>query len=290
MKMSTVDDSGNSSSQAKDGVLQDQPQPDNISVIHARLPIPQMSHTNIEAWFTTMDFWFTASGIVADKQKTATILAALNPDVISQLTDVIASMPQSDRYEYTKARIIAHFADSEQRRLNRLLSEMPLGDKRPSELYHEMKRVAGNTVGDAALKGLWIKRLPEFAQPVVAASTGTPTEFTKIADSIIDAMASSQISSIRQGQSDEINELRVAVVELGKQFDKLSTRSRSRARKPIASRGRSENRPAYIEKATGYECWYHQKYGRKARKCRSPCKHSKRQLNVPSTNSSSPSK
>ena len=91
--MSTADDSGNSSSQAKDGVLQEQPQPDNISVIYARLPIPQMSHTNIEAWFTTMDFWFTASGIVADKQKTATILAALNPNVISQLADVIASMP-----------------------------------------------------------------------------------------------------------------------------------------------------------------------------------------------------
>ena len=133
MKMSTVDDSGNSSSQAKDGVLQDQPQPDNISVIYARLPIPQMSHTNIEAWFTTMDFWFTASDIVADKQKTATILAALNPNVISQLADVIASMPQSDIYEYTKTKIIAHF-------LNRLLSEMPLGDKRLSELYHEMER------------------------------------------------------------------------------------------------------------------------------------------------------
>ena len=133
MKMSTVDDSGNSSSQAKDGVLQDQPQPDNISVIYARLPIPQMYHTNIEAWFTTMDFWLTASGIVADKQKTATILAALNPNVISQLADVIASMPQSDIYEYTKTKIIAHF-------LNRLLSEMPLGDKRLSELYHEMER------------------------------------------------------------------------------------------------------------------------------------------------------
>ena len=89
--MSTVDDSGNSSSQTKDGVLQDQPLTDNISVIYARLSVPQMSHTYIEAWFTTMDFWFTASGIVADKQKTATILAALNPNVISQLADVIAT-------------------------------------------------------------------------------------------------------------------------------------------------------------------------------------------------------
>ena len=80
-----------------------------------------------------------------------------------------------------------------------------------------MKRFAGNTVGDAALKGLWIKQLPEFAKQVVAASTGTPIEFTRIADSIIDTMASSQINSIRQRQSGEINELRATGAELGKQ-------------------------------------------------------------------------
>lgn len=61
----------------------------NIAVVYARLPVPQMSSCNIEAWFTTMDFWFTASGINTDRQKTATILAALDPNVISQLSDVI---------------------------------------------------------------------------------------------------------------------------------------------------------------------------------------------------------
>ena len=105
----------------------------NVATVYARLPIPKMCNTNIEAWFTTMDFWFTASGISADKQKTATILAALDPNVISQLADVIAAMPTSDRYDYVKQRNVHHFADSEQRRLNRILSELPLGDKKPSE-------------------------------------------------------------------------------------------------------------------------------------------------------------
>ena len=68
--------------------------------------------------------------------------------------DVIASMPLNDRYEYVKAKIINHFADSEQRRLNRLLSELPLGDRKPSELFYEMKRVAGSTLGEAAVKSL----------------------------------------------------------------------------------------------------------------------------------------
>ena len=203
----------------------------NISVIYSRLPVPPMSSANIDAWFISMDIWFTASGIIADKQKTATILAALDRNVIAQLADVIASMPLANRYDYIKEKIISHFADSEQRRLNRLLSELPLGDKRPSELFFEMKRVAGTTLGEAALKGLWTKRLPDFAQPVAAASTGTPAEFTKIADAIVEAMTSNQIGSVQSRQSKEISKLHTAVVELGKKFEGLSTRSKSRSHK-----------------------------------------------------------
>ena len=53
-----------------------------------------------------MDFSFTASGKVADKQKTATKLEALDANVIPQHADVTASMPQTDRYEYAKTKII----------------------------------------------------------------------------------------------------------------------------------------------------------------------------------------
>ena len=213
----------------------------NVATVYARLPIPQMCNTNIEAWFTTMDFWFTASGISADKQKTATILAALDPNVISQLADVIAAMPTSDRYDYVKQRIVHHFADSEQRRLNRLLSELPLGDKKPSELWHEMKRVAGTTLGEAALKGLWIKRLPDIVQPVVAASTGQALEFTKVADSIVDAMATTQINRVEKRPVTEITELQAAVAELSRKFERLSTRGRPSERTRAFSRSTSNN-------------------------------------------------
>lgn len=179
---------------------------------------------------------------------------------------------------YVKEKIIEHIADSEQRRLNRLLSELPLGDKKPSELYFEMKRVAGNTLGDAALKGLWAKRLPELAQPVVAASTGSPAEFTKIADSVVDAMSPSKINQVRVQSSNEIDELRAEIAELSKQFDKFSTRSRSRTRN--VQRNRSKSRPAYNNEATGFECWYHKKYGLNAHKCRSPCRHKQHKTNM----------
>lgn len=250
--------------------------PASVSAVYARLPFPQMCNTNIEAWFTTMDFWFTASGITSDKQKAATVLAALSPNVISQLTEVIAAIPATDRFDYVKQKIIEHFADSEQRRLNRLLSELPLGDKKPSELFFEMKRVAGSTLGEAALKGLWTKRLPEFVQPVVAASTGTAAEFTKIADSIVDAVSPGQLCQVRNQSTGELNDLRAAIVELGKKFDQFSTRSRSRSRRPNTGRNRSQKRDKSQSNNNvriSEECWYHRKYGRNAQKCRSPCNY-----------------
>ncbi|XP_061398806.1 uncharacterized protein LOC133334506 [Musca vetustissima] len=254
--------------------------PASVSAVYARLPFPQMCNSNIEAWFVTMDFWFTASGIISDKQKAATVLTALSPNVISQLTEVIAAIPVTDRFDYIRRKIIEHFADSEQRRLNRLLSELPLGDRKPSELYFEMKRVAGSTLGEAALKGLWTKRLPQFVQPVVAASTGTAAEFTKIADSIVDAVSPGQLCQVRDQSKSELNDLRAAIVEMGKELDEFSLRSRSRSRRPTTGRNQSRRRDKSQNNNDSFEeCWYHRTYGRKAQKCRSPCKYKQHQAN-----------
>lgn len=267
----------------QDGATDGSPASSNIAVVYARLPLPHMSSSNIESWFTTMDFWFTASGISSDKQKTATVLAALDPSVIAQLTDVISSMPPTDRYDYVRSKIIEHFADSEQRRLNRLLSELPLGDRKPSELYYEMKRVAGNTLGEAALKGLWIKRLPDIAQAVVVASSGSATEFTKIADSIWDAVSANNIRTISKNDQNDLNDLRAALADLTKKFESFSSRSRSRSRNPkghVRYKSTTNDTRQGDSSSESSDCWYHRKYGRKAQKCRSPCRFEQRSVNT----------
>ena len=80
-----------------------------------------------------------------------------------------------------------------------------------------MKRVAGTTIGDTALKSLWIKRLPNVAQPIIAASAGTPQEFTKVADEIIDALRP-QVNRVAAEGPNEINELKAAILQMTKQF------------------------------------------------------------------------
>ena len=113
-------------------------------------------------------------------------------------------------------------------------------DRKPLELFYEMKRVAGSNLDEAAVKSLWTKRQPEFAQPVVAASSGTPAEFTRIADTIVDAMVSNQIGSVRANSTNDINELRAAVIEMENKFERFSTRADSRSRRAPTPRSRSK--------------------------------------------------
>lgn len=155
---------------------------------------------------------------------------------------------------------------------------MPLVDRKPSELYYEMKRVAGSTLGDVALKGLWVKRLPEVLQAVIAASTGTVAEFTKIAVTIIDALSLNSINQISADHINAIRDLTAMVASIQNQLDQLKSQSRNYSKSRSSSRDhrrRSSTRTTFNNdfqsENSDNECRYHRKYGRNARKCRSPC-------------------
>lgn len=238
--------------------------------VFERMPMPAETNTNIESWFTSMEYWFDTTGIFLEQQRCATVLAAIDPNVLTQLHEMICAAPAIGKYDFIRQKLIDHYADSEQRKLNRLLSEMPLGDKRPSELYHDMKRVAGNVLGEA---GLWAQRLPEAARPVVAASTGSATEFTRIADSIVDVHSPRTVNQVVSNPLNDVSELRTMINELKAKIDQNS-RSRSHSRKrnsnfghrrsqTPSSRSNSNNRNGNDNNGNGNdgECWYHATYG-----------------------------
>lgn len=250
-------------------------------VQYPRIRMPVLTNRNIEAWFRSMDHWFRASGIFDDGQRCETVLATIDTEVLDQLNDQLERMPQIGKYDFAKRVLIAHYADSEQRRLNRLLSEMPLGDKRPSELYHQMKQVAGNVIGEAALKSLWAQRLPETARPVIAATNLSAVEFTRMADTIVDAMAQQRtVQQVEAAPLSEINALKAAIDELRSQIRNFPRELRSRSRNRDSNQrqqtpaGNATNSNASTSAAADPDlCWYHQKYGRDARNCRSPCRN-----------------
>lgn len=258
----------------------------NANSVYPRIPLPSLVEGATEAYFMSLEFWFEASGVTSDARRYCTVLAQVPPTKLQELSTTIAAAPERNKYEYIKSSLIKHFADSQSRRLQRVLSEMPLGDKRPSQLYHDMARVAGTALGETALRDLWAARLPQFTQTAVVAARGTLVEILETADRVHDSIslrqnqvAHIQPAAVAPAGPSELTQLINKIDETFRRFrDEMSQDRNGRhpARDNSRNRNRSRNRSGQRgERASGNDpngwCWYHTEFGRQAQKCREPC-------------------
>ncbi|XP_017473863.1 PREDICTED: uncharacterized protein LOC108364624, partial [Rhagoletis zephyria] len=144
---------------------------------------------------------------------------------------------------------------------------MPLGDRKPSELFSEMKRVAGTTLNDSLLHDLWVARLPPYVQAAIIATKVPLTEKVKVADSIAESIGwyKGQVEMVSSSRNDIAN-LKDEIAELSRNLQRqFKVRDRPRAR----SLSRSKTVPQNSTSKNGF-CLYHNKFGDKATKCREP--------------------
>lgn len=89
------------------------------SITVPRLSPTNMSDSNIDSYFMSLEFWFAASGIGAqhDTRKYHIVMAQVPPNKLTELRSIIDATPPTDKYVYIKTKLIEHFADSQQRRL-----------------------------------------------------------------------------------------------------------------------------------------------------------------------------
>lgn len=234
-----------------------------------RLPLPTMTEDNIEAYFYSLDFWFSASSISNDNRKFDIVLACVPPNKLIELRCIIDAAPTNFKYKYIQDKIIEHFSDSQQRRLQRVLKDMVLGDRRPSELFNDMKRAAGTTLNDSILHDLWVSRLPPYVQAAIIATNVAIVEKLKIADSIVETIGMRHNHAQEGLALNEVSSLKLEIAELTRQVHKLFNNKGSNFR----SRSRSRSRESHtsLSKPNKPMCWYHSKFGAKATKCREPC-------------------
>nr|XP_029725051.1 uncharacterized protein LOC115265003 [Aedes albopictus] len=271
------------------GVIPPIAQPAVETINAPRLNPPSMADTNIETYFMSLEFWFAASGIGAqhDSRRYNIVMAQVPPNKLTELRSIVDATPANNKYAYIKTKLIAYFADSQQRRLQRVLSDMSLGDLKPSQLCNEMKRVAGSSLGEAVLLDLWATRLPPHAQAAVIASRGDATDKITIADAIVDSMVLRKVNVLDSNVQnsamaapkpaeiaaiDPIQDLKREIAELSRRLEKmLPNQNNFRDRSCSRSRG-GEKRSANRERdSSSGPCWYHRTFGNDARRCRKPC-------------------
>lgn len=251
---------------------------DNNNDAIRRVPVklPVFWKVDVRLWFCQVEAVFVTYGIVSEKARYYQVVACVEGEVLSQISDLIVTIPEDTPYTILKQRLIARYADSEQARLQKLLDQIPLGDKRPSHVLQEMRGLAGAQVTTEFLKSLWTKRLPLQTQLILKASDADLDGLAKLADQIgeVSMSTNSQVMSINTAadtatstfSSNEI--MRKQISELTNRLNKYEARSRSQSRsnKNNSTRDRSKT-------PSGKElCWYHHRFGDRATKCRGECK------------------
>lgn len=154
------------------------------------LKIPPFWKINPALWFVQIEAQFHNNRISSDNSKFNAIIAALDPEILNEVSDLVQTPPAVDKYLAFKKQLIARFTESKERQLNKLMTTLELGDKRPSSLLREMRRLAGENVPDDMLSTIWMSRMPNHVRGILSANLNIDlATLSEIADKIMDNMS-----------------------------------------------------------------------------------------------------
>lgn len=261
--------------------------------------LPPFWKSNPELWFFQVEATFGINKIRSDDSKYNLVLSKLDQDSLQEVADIVKSPPNSGKYKNLKEAILRRLVDTTDHQLHKLLTQLELGDKKPSQLLHRMKALAGDRVSDELLRVKWLDLLPGNVQrPLRIFKAADLEELSIAADELM--VSSPTITSIsavnsyvrarsptRRSHSPFMpttsrNEFMTSLtsistslthlIELNRQIlDKVSGQSSGNSNQRWNDRGRSPARTRSPKPlAVGY-CFFHRRYGMDAHKCEQPC-------------------
>lgn len=271
-----------------------------VAGIALSMRIPAFWRDRPRLWFITFEA-ATNELKKSESQRAQMVIAQLEKQDIEQICDLLYDPPTEKQYTALKERLISVYEESDGKQLQKLLSDMELGDQKPSQLLRRMKTLALNKLPDSTLRLMWINLLPPHVRSVLVVSDTISKdadlhELAKLADKMLEN--SHQISAVDSTSSqhrhephismqflaDEIRKLHLEIAELktshqydypaprGRRNYDATNRSRSRgpprkhmspSRSHTDSRSRSATPSPY--------CYYHRRFGKNARRCTTPC-------------------
>ena len=277
--------------------------------LHAvSLKLPPYWPNDPAVWFLQVEAQFKTRGITSQDTMYTYIISSLQPEVIQEVRDLLMKPPTEKPYDTIKEELIRRTSESEQKRLHQLLIAEELGDRRPTQLLRRMQQLLGEKkLEDSFLRRLLLQRLPSNVQLILASmSEGVDIQqLAEIADKIME-ISPAPVSPVVVAETtvktptlapleaapvvSETQLLREMVEKLSQQVSTLSDRidqrtsrgredkRRNRSSSPSRSNspapGESNFKPWRTTHAPNTPCWFHWKYGNKAKRCIDPCSFS----------------
>ena len=225
-------------------------------------------------WFAQVEGQFNLYGISDDVTRFYHVLSTLDRQYAAELEDVITGPPD---YKRLKAELIKRLSVSRENKVKQLLTHEQLGSRKPSQFLRHLQHLAGPNIPEEFIQTIWTSRLPTELQPIVASQSTLPLDaLADLADRVHDIAApTQQVASTSTAPG--IDLLTQQVTELTRQVSALTTyihhnpRSRDRGHSHHRSPSRSSRSASSHRQYP--TCWYHSKFGSKARTCIKPCSY-----------------
>ncbi|XP_041976522.1 uncharacterized protein LOC121731232 [Aricia agestis] len=259
----------------------------DLAAITLTSKIPEFWTDAPRIWFIRVEAMLAPQKL-ADDSRFDIVVSKLSKDAIQQVSDLLTNPPATKKFDSLKQRLLAIYEESESRQLQKLISEMDLGDQKPSQLLRRMRELAKGKVPDDTLKILWQGHLPPQVRAVLAVSdTKDLDNLAAVADKVFETTRAVHVSEVAsQPSSTSSRDTDLLMAEIAKISRKLAgmagsqqryrrqqrfggNRSRSASRKrtrdptPSTSRRNPES-PDWL-------CFYHHRFRSRAHKCVEPC-------------------
>lgn len=241
-----------------------------------------------EFWTGNPRLWFIQVEAILAPQKTSDInkyymvISKLSQDVVQQVADILSKPPENNKYETLKNRLLQIYEESETRQIQKLISEVELGDQKPSQLLRKMKELARGKIENDTLNILWQGHLPSSVRAVLTVTSSQDLDnLASIADKIMETYQPGCINEVSRSRPEPATAYDVATImaEIAKINLKMTEMQRNRGRYRSRSRSRGGTRN-YLHRghsatrtpdSPNWLCSYHYRFRTRARKCVPPC-------------------
>lgn len=98
--------------------------------------------------FAIVEGQFVTAGITDDKMKFTILTGNLETWYLEKMEDIVLNPPATGRYEKLKGGLIRALAESDSDRVTRLVENEVMGDRKPSQFYHDLKKLASRSALD----------------------------------------------------------------------------------------------------------------------------------------------
>ena len=228
------------------------------------IKLPPLWTGGAEAWFNQAEGQFDTKGVTSSLTKYQYVIQAFSQEMSRQFYDLLRAPPTRNPYETLKARVIKHYALTDYQRFETIMSLPFSPDEKPSILMNSMLALMPDGyTPDFIFKSLFLRRLPhEIRIFLLKNMDKDPRDLADEADELWQDRSGAVNNCTLEDDVEDVNVIRNQSSNRRRPFNTPQQRRHSNN----AQFSSSSN-----TQSQGELCFYHDKYGNKAQRCKEPC-------------------